>query len=500
MDDRFFKRSLSALSGRISRLTTPRREYPVFDTVVTVYVAVVLLFQILLQISPVVTLMSYTPLINIQAYLGILGAVLIVVDLFTSKRIWQGTYCVFLFAICALALFSSVRMISYGVKESLYKLCWGTIQFAVYYSCVRRLRSEKLKKFLKILYIVVLVVWLIACCISLYQFACQIGYKYVVNPMAQDSSANRQGFYDNRLFGIFYTLNHAAYTSLLFFLIGLVSIFKAKRTRDKILLAISNVILLCYIILSVSRSAMYALLACIFCMTFLLVRSKLKMKSMHRLLLSTVAAVLAVVLSFYALQGLKLVLSDVPDVTVEESDLPSVDPDKNRLDRELGDDESNGRMNIWRDYLSLYKEVGPIGLSLGNYMPYIKEHHPELYIVDYVKETYPDLYESGIIYHMHSGYLMVYVTAGWIGALMMIAFIILCAIRLCKKLAESHRTPYTILCAFLLVAAGGISAMVDEGVFFQNNPQTTVFWLALGVLMKECSSAEKKTKSAQEEN
>lgn len=492
MDNQFCKRSFSALSGRINRLTAPKREYPVFDTVVTVYVAVVLLVQILLQISPVVTLMSYTPLINIQTYLGILGAGLIVVDLFTSKRTWQGAYCVFLFAICALALLSSVRMISYGVKESLYKLCWGTIQFAVYYSCVRRLHSEKLKKFLKTLYVVVLVVWLIACCISLCQYVCQIGYKYVVNPMAQDSSANRQGFYDNRLFGIFYTLNHAAYTSLLFFLIGLVSVFKAKRTRNKILLAVSNFILLCHIILSGSRSAMYALLACVFCMTFLLVRSKLKMKSMHRLLLSTVAAILAVALSFGIFHGLKLGLSYVPYVTAEVFGLPSVDPNKSLLDRNLADDESNGRMNIWTDYLSLYKEVGPIGLSLGNYMPYIKEHHPELYIVDYIKETYPERYESGIIYHMHSGYLMVYVTAGWIGTLMMIAYVVLCVIRLGKKLKESHRTSYTILCAFLLVAAGGISAMVDEGVFFQNNPQTTVFWLALGVLMKECAPAQKK--------
>ena len=57
-----------------------------------------------------------------------------------------------------------------------------------------------------------------------------------------------------------------------------------------------------------------------------------------------------------------------------------------------------------------------------------------------------------------------------------------------------------ILLSVLLVAAGGISAIVDEGVFFQNNPQTTVFWLALGVLMKECSCIKEKTKGAQEEN
>ena len=82
------------------------------------------------------------------------------------------------------------------------------------------METEKLKKYIKVLFSVLLVIWLAACCVSLYQFARLIGYDYVVNPMAQDASSNRQGFYDNRLFGIFYTLNHAAYGSLLFFLLG----------------------------------------------------------------------------------------------------------------------------------------------------------------------------------------------------------------------------------------------------------------------------------------
>ena len=96
------------------------KEYPVVDKIVLIYVATVLFFQILFQISPVVTLLSKTPLYNIQTYLGLTGGVLIVVDLFTTKKIWKRRYSMFLYVILLLAAVSSVRMMPYGIKENLF--------------------------------------------------------------------------------------------------------------------------------------------------------------------------------------------------------------------------------------------------------------------------------------------------------------------------------------------------------------------------------------------
>ena len=107
-----------------NKLFNRKKEYPRIDNLVVVYVAVVLYFQLLLQISPIVTSLTATPLYNIQTYLGLLGGGLIVLDLFTTKRIWQGNYIGLLCVILVFAALASVRMISYGIKENLFS-CAG---------------------------------------------------------------------------------------------------------------------------------------------------------------------------------------------------------------------------------------------------------------------------------------------------------------------------------------------------------------------------------------
>ena len=469
-----------------SRLKTPKHTYPVLDQVVLGYIALVLLVQVLLQISPVVSVFARVGLISIQTWLGLLGGALLAADFFTNKRSWQAPYLPLLLGILLLAAVAALRTVEYGVKENLFKLCWAAIHFTLFYSCAHRAGAEKLKQYGKRLFLVLLVIWLVACCISLYQFARLISYDYVVNPLAQDAGTNRQGFYDNRLFGIFYTLNHAAYTSFLLLLVGLYFALRTKKIAFKVLYGFAALILLCHIVASQSRSAIVALYTCAACLAFFVTRRRLKKKTPVRLTLSFGMAVLAVGMAVLGLQALKLGLAHVPSITASVLHLPEVSYDAQLFERVMDDNASNGRFSIWRDYLSLWWEIGPMGISPGNYMAYIHENHQELYIVDFIRTHWPERYDSGIIYHMHSGYLMVYVSAGWLGAALLLAFGCACVARLVKKVKAGHVFPNRALWPLLLVTTVAISAVFDEGIFFQNNPQTSLFWLALGFLMKEC--------------
>lgn len=470
----------SKIPRPIVAIFTRRKEYPFIDKIVVAYIGVVLFFQILLQISPAITFLATTPLYSIQTYLGLLGGFLIVVDCFTTKRIWQGKYCLLLWAIMALAAMASVRTISYGVKENAFKLCWMAIQFALMYTCAFRLEQVQFRKITKAFFYVLLAIWFVACCVSLYQYVNLIGYKYVVNPLAKDASANRQGFFDNRLFGIFYTLNHAAYVSLIFLVISVVCMVKEKRTWVKVCLIIADLALMSYIILSGSRSAMISFLVCGAIMAWFAVRNALKHRGKFGPVTWCVVAVAVVVLCYFGYAGMKSGLSMVPYLK---------DPfayNENILNRDyLEEDFSNDRLEIWTDYIGLYREVGLLGMSPGNYMPYILENNPDLYIVERIKQKYPEKYESGIIYHVHNGYLMVYVSAGILGALSLVVFMLLYLKRLIGLIMKHKRISGLFIGAFALVAAGAISALFDEGLFFQNNPQTTMFWLALGILMSD---------------
>ena len=541
------------LPQRITAIFTRNKEYPVIDKIVVAYIGVVLFFQILLQISPVVTFLTTTPLYSIQTYLGLLGGFLIVLDCFTTKRIWQGKYCVLLLAILGLALLASVRTIAYGTKENLFKLCWMAIQFTLVYTCAFRLEREQLKKYVKYFFYLLLAIWFVACCVSLYQYVNQIGYTYVVNPLAQDASLNRQGFFDNRLFGIFYTLNHAAYISLFFMVIAVVCMVTEKRIWVKVCLGVAEFALLCYIILSGSRSAMISLVACGAVAAWFVSRNMLKVCGALKPVISFAVALGVAVACYLGYTGLKSGLTQVPYLTQlfvynmqndpqptidpanpsgvpgdpSDPSNPSVDPtdpsadptdpsgapidpsdptadpsaptnkpmekptyDEDILNREyLEDDVTNDRMEIWLDYIRLYKEIGVMGLSPGNYMQYIMENHADLYIVDYIKQNYPAKYESGIIYHVHSGYMMVYVSAGIAGILSLAVFVLLYLIRLIAIILKNKKVSSLFIGAFALVVSGALSAFFDEGLFFQNNVQTTIFWFALGLLM--CGSMVK---------
>lgn len=459
------------------------------------FVAAVLVTQMLLQISPVVTLLAQTPLYSIQTVLGILGGGLILWDVLTAGAERWNKYSGLLLGILLLAGAASLRTLPYGLRENLFKLCWASVQFLLVYTLPRRMPPVALRRWAHTVYALLLAVWLPACCVSLWQYAAQVGYLQVVNPLAADPSALRQGFYDHRLFGIFLTLNHAAYGSLLLLWLTLWRAVKESRPGKKALLLGAAVALLCHILLTGSRSAAVALLLCTVAAAWLLLRRHFRSGlwgESRALLLAFLVLLLALCLLWCGKELLSAVPGWYRAVAGAPADAPP--PEEDPLHREdLTEDPSNGRWAIWQDYLSLAPVIGPTGLSPGNYMAYIRENHPELHIVRAFRQQYPEKYGNGMIYHVHNGYLMVYVSAGLSGALLLAAFALLCIRRAIRRLLCPDGYTADFLCAALLTLTGAVSALFDEGLFFQNNPHTTVFWLALGILMADVSvSAEEK--------
>ena len=63
---------------------------PWLNTAVLVDVGVTVVSFVLLQIAPVLTWMAKTPLYHISTYLGLIGAVLMALDLFTNRGLWRS--------------------------------------------------------------------------------------------------------------------------------------------------------------------------------------------------------------------------------------------------------------------------------------------------------------------------------------------------------------------------------------------------------------------------
>lgn len=491
-----------------NRITGDERStsrFPALNTVIMVYIGLTLLCYVLFLIAPFVTFISKTPLRHIQSYLGILGGILLCADLFTNKVVWRGSYCILLYGLCALAVISSALSISYGVKDNLFLICWTLIEFSLFYSCAYRWEKTRLHRFMQYLYGALLLCWCVACCVSVYQYVFQIGYRYVINPLSDDNSVARQGFLEGRLFGIFSPLNHAVYVSFMLLLIGIYFTLQSKRVLVKTALLTANLPLFFHIILSGSRSAQVSMLVCVIGVLWLWFRKRTRYKDMRRVLIPAAVALGLAGVLVLGFMGVKTVLGEVPrwvgsvpsadeplDPTAPgEDDDPWVNEDI--LHREgLEEDVSNDRFKIWKDYLSLYREIGLLGLSPGNYMSYIRENHPDMFIVQYVRDNYPGKFMHGTIYHVHNGYLMTFVSTGFAGVLLMLAFIVLCFLRIARYIKRQVHVSDGFIFALAVAAAGAISAVFDKGVFFMNNPSSFLFWMALGFVMAESQSIERK--------
>ena len=162
------------------------------------------------------------------------------------------------------------------------------------------------------------------------------------------------------------------------------------------------------------------------------------------------------------------------------------------LDRRYkGGELSNGRRDIWSNYLSMAGEIGLIGFSPENAGFVIQKIHPELYICRIIRRHQPDLYKTGYVYHTHSGYLRVFVATGFLGLALLIIFIIRCAHAVFRQILRSRSLSLEFLFSLLIVVAGAVTAMFDNELFFNMNPESLIFWAALAILIKNALTAPK---------
>ena len=495
---------------------------PMLNTVIMVYIGLTLLSHVLFLIAPFVAFLVQTPLAHIKTYLGLLGAALILADLFTNRVLWRGRYCILLYGICAIAVVSTLLTLSYGIKDNIFDLCWVTIQFALFYSCVYRSNQQKMNRYFKILFGTILSVWLIACCVSIYQYIFQIGYTYVLNRDVNPELV-RQGFINNRLFGIFTGLDYAVYMSLMLIICCVHYIAVTKRGWwIKVPLLIAAGIFLIHIILSGSRSVQVAMLLYVFFMTLLTLRNRFKhWKKMKRICACTAASLCVVFIGIACFFGAKEVLAKVPgwvshvsqsqeqdsgvadQKVTEESenslesqeqssgvaDQQASEKTENILRRRGLEDISNDRFQIWKDYLGLSKEIGLFGLSLSNYNDYISDKHPDLFIVRYFQEKYGDFQKSDLVYESHNNYLFAFVSTGAFGALLLAVFLILVIINVIRYIRKHPHIPMRFITPLAIVGAGCVEAFFMNSVFLKINAIAFVFWIALGIVMKiSCDS------------
>ncbi|MBE5999856.1 MAG: hypothetical protein E7239_00400 [Sarcina sp.] len=471
-----------------------------------------------------------------------IGVVLCVAEAICSLGLRKGPGRLLLYLMIISAAISSWTLRAYGVDANINSILWMSITFILGYSAIYHYSSRNVRRFAALSYAFFIAVWCTACCLSLVQFALLIGKS---GPNYSNSFwLQGTGFVAPRLTGIFGYPEYGAAFGLLLMIVGLYWFIRVHRWFLRLLIVLVNLPLFFYLVLSIVRNAILAMYLAVFSGAFLFFFKNTRQTSGKRPLVSIVLA-FAVLLSLFCLHtATKRIAEHVPGLfnrtpsaiensqttvlfshpqkscasksflRMESTDVTSpISPILTRHHKSTSDpvsqaapsqaqtensfstgllqrdynsnDYTSGRIPIWKDYLSLYKEISWFGLSPENSSAFIQEHYPNLYICYYIRNAYPERYAAGYVSHPHSGYLKVFVSAGFIGLACVLVFLLRCTITVISYIRRSRHLSAEFICSLMVVVAGLSSALFENELFFNlTNPIMFFFWIAVSVLMR----------------
>lgn len=239
-----------------------------------------------------------------------IGVGLCILEAVFSLRMRKGPGRLLLYGIVAAASISSWQLRAYGTDSNIDSLLWMSVFFILLYSAVYHFRSMNLRRFAAVTYAMTLATWCVACCLSLVQFALQIG-SFGPN-YATSLWLGGVGFFDNRLTGIFQYPEHGAVFGVMVIFIGIYYMIKARLYVVKLLVLLCNLPVFAYIVLSGSRNAMVSLYLASFLGAFLLFWKNMKATSTKGILVSLCLAIASTLLLHCMYIGTKKIAQQVP--------------------------------------------------------------------------------------------------------------------------------------------------------------------------------------------
>lgn len=472
-----------------------------FNKIVANYIICTSIIYALFLVTPFRVLIRDNFLYSLQTYLGVVGIFIILSDLILYRNIFKNKFSFLLYGIVALAILASFRTLNYGgLKDNIFNIAWFSIYVAVFFNNLTLMSRENREKTIKYILSIVTFVYSITCLLSLLTFILNLGFYIDIDP-APFNALTRQGFLENRLFGIFTSINLAAAACSVIMLLNVQNILGTKKVSVRIYYGISSLLLLSFIVLSGSRSARLSLIISLSFVAIIYIIRKDKLKGVLVKAAASILAILIVTISiilvFRASSWIYVKTSNLIRIQFGLSEkLEEFNNTLDNLTDSRDDDEeisvdrtdteriSNNRFEIWKDYISLYKEIGLIGLSPENYSEYLQVKAPNTYVVEHVREHYPGIYKDGGIYHPHNGYIMTYVSTGFLGLGLLIIFLILCLKELIQYIFDTSNIIdlkfYSIVLTLVFILT---NIMFDQGVIFRNDFLSSMFWLSAGYFM-----------------
>ena len=431
------------------------------------------------------------------------GACLMLWDLLTHRRMFRSVF--WGLPLMMIASYCVTMVLNPGA--GLYALAKHVIYLALgmllLYARDRNESEEDLKTLLRRLFDIVIVISLFTALASLALFPIRYSFKFL-----QNGFVIRQGFLENRLFGIYYSPNAGALFAVVSVAGVLVNWLLAKdrgglRLGKKILYVADLAVQFLYFSVTLSRGGTLTLFVFSAAVVLSVVLPRLlKKRAKGRAMLSAALALLVAVGGLYAgLEGVQRALTYVdlsasislpePDFLPYElyhedtdTDEPDEDPDKHHFERIEDDgDSSNGRFSIWKGAVKLALRYGPL-FGLGDFQlnaENIEVRFPAVRKILTNEELIWMYRQHG---NLHNAYIQVFVYSGAAGLLLFLLFALLIFLKILKTLlrADPEAKLYPVAALlFSLLFAMMINALVESHLLFRGpNMFWAIFWTVAG--------------------
>ncbi len=437
------------------------------------------------------TLLSFNPFVYYLAPMrplvysvAALGLVCCTLRLFSGRRYFNASYA--WLAILFLISYALTALLNrrFGILESMQGFLWLAFQLLLLYP---RDATEKKVAMLRQLRGILLYFVFYNALVSLAGiFMVASGYGEVYR--LSDTQLVPRGFVWGRLWGMYSDPNYGSASAAVSFALSLHFFLRARRAGERLIFALSMLVLYLYIVFSDSRTGMVALASCLLVYAFCRFYGRLGQKGKRALFpwkRALYASFLALFISLIAVGGVQvtktayngLVAILYPPQAGQEK--PTEDK---QIDRDYEDesDLSNGRLALWKSGTELFYKAPLFGVGFRNFRQAAGELAPGTYLIHNPQGASFDAF--------HNVFVDALAAQGLIGLLLFSAFAALGAVSVFRLLARAARYGRRTF-ELVSVLAAALAAVLAESLFisdllYVNTPTAFLFWYVFGCLMR----------------
>lgn len=421
------------------------------------------------------------------------GSIIIVYEILIKRSFFKMRYSYLLILGIVSFMITVLLNRAYFFVPSIYNLVYLMITLIVIYPVDFSQDSETRKKKIIQFNNVFIVIILIATFISIVQFVLLISYRV---PTGTPGIVARQGFIENRLFGVYTSPNVGAmfgYTSIILSIFS--GLLNNLTKKIQLLYIINFAVQVIYIILSSSRGAQLVIISFLFLFLVFLFQSSFRKAVTERTSINIrwLIAIALIFLVFFTIGNTyaKNLLAKIPVAIENKIEIKKTDQVEDNLDRpdkvvvqhSDGNSEfSAGRFSIWKAAVKATEPTLFFGHGETDFFG-----NSDGTVLDKVQLNSMDINELRRAHgNMHNGYIQVIVSSGIIGFICFYIFYMCNIFKLIKlffiKKSQSVEIDYALLGIVLIFLLSIFANELVEShlLFNKRDVISIVFWYYLG--------------------